>query len=113
MVKKDFIIKFNFITNIFILFVFIFGGLAWADTNGVWHRAEDIIAGTFGSDEGAGNYTFANSLTINDSLCIDNICKDSWQDVVESNQACTDGQAVVGFENNGTIICDWPNARYR
>lgn len=37
-------------TNILILSILFLGGFLWADTNGVWHRAEDVNPGTFGGD---------------------------------------------------------------
>jgi len=66
--KDKFISRFNFITNILILFVLFFGGFIWADTNGVWHRAEDVQGGVFGSDENALNYTFNNDVYFNSYL---------------------------------------------
>lgn len=33
----------------------------WADSNGIWHEAEDVLPGTFGSDEVDGDYIFNNS----------------------------------------------------
>lgn len=50
--------NFNFYTNILFLFVLIFGGVIWADSNGIWTKAEDVKPGTFGADEGAGMFSF-------------------------------------------------------
>lgn len=124
MVSEKFKINFNFITNIIILGVMIFGGVVWADSNGVWHRAEDVVAGVFGQNEGGGDYTFPNNLTIiNDlivldeihagDLCMEDKCYDSWEKVAKSTQICPDGKAVVGFNETGDVICNWPYARYR
>ena len=52
--------------------IFLFG-LVWADSNGVWHRAEDVRAGVFGGDEGAGTYIFNNNLIINQELRVKEI----------------------------------------
>lgn len=60
--------KFNFITNLAILFILVFGGVIWADNNGVWHLASDIQGGVFGSDEGSPEYTFNNDVTFNNKL---------------------------------------------
>jgi hypothetical protein len=43
--------NFNFITNIGLLLILVFGGAVWAETNGVWHYTEDIRGGVFGEDE--------------------------------------------------------------
>ena len=86
MVSNNFIAKFNFITNIVILSVMVFGGFVWADTNGVWVFAEDIRPGTFGADEGSGEYIFPTNVTtpiinINDQICINGECYDDWDNI--------------------------------
>lgn len=40
---------FVFVFSLFFIFIGVF--VIWADTNGVWHRAEDVRGGIFGSDE--------------------------------------------------------------
>jgi len=59
--------------------IFLFG-LVWADSNGIWHSAEDIKSGTFAVDEGYGDFVFEN-LIVN-SLTVDKISSNS--DSVES-----------------------------
>ncbi len=34
----------------------LFSGLIWADSNGIWHHAQDIRPGTFGEDETLNGY---------------------------------------------------------
>lgn len=119
MVSSKFIAKFNFVSNIIILLILVLGGFIWADTNGIWHRAEDVRAGIFGADEGSGDFTFPNNVLViqnlntNNSLCIKGICQTSWDFVVKSNQVCNDGKAVVGFDSTGGIMCNYPNAVYK
>ncbi|MCB9370053.1 hypothetical protein H6501_00470 [Candidatus Woesearchaeota archaeon] len=40
------------------------GGYVYADSNGVWHRAQDVVAGQFGKDQGGGDFSFPNSVGI-------------------------------------------------
>ena len=44
--------------------------IVWADSTGVWHRAEDIRGGTFGGDEqpDTSEYTFINPVNVNSTL---------------------------------------------
>ncbi len=66
---NKFKINFSFVMNIILFVVFIFGGLIYADSNGVWHRAEDVRAGVFGSDEITGtDYTFPNNLNVTSNV---------------------------------------------
>ena len=63
----------NYISKMLVLFGFIlvlFTALSWADNNGVWTRAEDVRAGTFGSDEGVGSaeYRFIDPVVMEDEL---------------------------------------------
>jgi len=53
--------------------IILLGGLIWADTNGVWHNAEDIKAGVFGDDEENGDFIFNNNLIINQNLKVNKI----------------------------------------
>ena len=55
------------ITTIFLV------GLIWADSNGIWHRAEDVRAGVFGNDEGNGDFIFNNNLIITQNLKVKEI----------------------------------------
>ena len=72
---RDFKIEFNFYTNLLILFLLIFGGAVWADSNGVWHFPEDIRPGIFGSDEGdiLSGYTFMNPVYTNNTIYVSRI----------------------------------------
>ena len=56
-----------FIINLVLIFSLI-SIFIYADTNGVWHRAEDIRAGIFGSDEGGGDFGFTNNVNIANNL---------------------------------------------
>ncbi len=55
-----------------ITFALVMAFTAYSDTNGVWDRAEDIRPGTFGADEGGGNYSFPNSVDVSNNLVIGN-----------------------------------------
>ncbi len=66
--KGKFQQNFNTISNLLILSILLFGGVIWADSNGVWQRAEDIRAGIFGGDEGGGEFTFNTTLNLNNSV---------------------------------------------
>ncbi len=93
MVKENFMIRFNFYLNLFFVFIFLFGGLIWADSNGVWTLAEDIREGTFGSDElsdpsGFG-FRFLSQVLFEDSV------------VLSYNKSCDS----LDSDLNGKIIC--------
>lgn len=62
--KSNFKENFNFITNILIIFLLVFSGFVWADSNGVWTLAKDIRGGIIGSDEQTPNmnYSFINAV---------------------------------------------------
>lgn len=83
--KKDFLIKFNTITNILILFLVIAGGFVWADTNGIWLRAEDVRPGVFGADEMPGDFTFDSKIILNEQLCLEGNseenCHSNWDSI--------------------------------
>ena len=49
-------------------FLLLLGGVVFADTNGIWHLAEDVRGGVFGADEGYPNYIFPRNLTVNRTL---------------------------------------------
>lgn len=55
---------FSFLIVLFLVFI----GVIFADTNGIWHRAEDIQGGIFGDDENPINYTFKVPVYFNDEL---------------------------------------------
>lgn len=47
--------------------------ISWADTNGIWLRAEDIRPGAFGSDENTGNsFIFRDDVYFNNRILTDN-----------------------------------------
>lgn len=133
--NKDKLIIFNTISNIFLLLVLFLGGFVWADTNGVWHRAEDVQGGTFGSDEGAINYTFNNDVYFNNYLRsgiyyidIDGITglNDLRSEKITSNAAQINGnlnitgnliinstkncEGKLYTDSNGKILCGTDNA---
>ena len=62
--KRNFKENFNFITNILILLLLIFGAISYADTNGIFIQARDVVPGTFGEDEGSGDFTFPSNLNV-------------------------------------------------
>ena len=68
--------KFKFF-SFFILFLFLFSFTANsnADSNGVWHKAEDIRGGVFGGDEQdiSSGYSFINLVTFNDDIMVSSI----------------------------------------
>ena len=66
--KEKIMIRFNFVTNILILLLFIFGAISYADSNGIFIQARDVVPGTFGNDEGAGDFTFPSNLDIRHNL---------------------------------------------
>jgi len=70
MIKSSFKENFTFFTAILFWIMVFFGGLVWADSNGVWHDAKDVRGGTFGSDEqpNTNSFSFMNPVTFNDVL---------------------------------------------
>ena len=64
--------KFNFVTNLFLLFVIGFGGIVLADTDGIWTLAENVRGGIFGGDEGGpeNNYTFISPVSFNNEVVV-------------------------------------------
>jgi len=85
MARKN-ILVLSMTLNVIFVSLFIVG-LLWADSNGIWENAKDIRAGTFGSDEGGGNYAFPGDLLINNNL------------VVKNNENVTN----LNVKNNGVI----------
>ena len=61
-----------FIYLYFVIFIFFVGSFVWGDSNGIWHYAQDIRPGTFGSDEYRGQYTFIDSLNASADLFVGN-----------------------------------------
>ena len=62
--KEKIMIRFNFVTNILILLLLTFGAISYADTNGIFIQARDVVPGTFGEDEGSGDFTFPSNLNV-------------------------------------------------
>lgn len=62
-----------FFLGIFIVISLIF--TVYGDLNGVWHRAEDIAGGTFGSDEQdiTVDYKFINPVDFEDEITVTTI----------------------------------------
>jgi hypothetical protein len=52
------------IAGVFLLIFFT--GIIWADSNGIWHNAEDIRGGTFGNDEPSAPYAFITPVSFDD-----------------------------------------------
>jgi hypothetical protein len=69
---KNKFLLFSLTLNILFLIILFVGGIAIADSNGVWIFAEDIKPGSFGGDEGAGNYSFLSDLNVNKNLAVGN-----------------------------------------
>lgn len=82
--KKDFLVKFNTITNILIILLLVTGGFVWADTNGIWLRSEDVRPGVFGGDEISGDFIFEDKLLANNEFCLDGECHLTWSSVCQS-----------------------------
>jgi len=84
--------------GIFLVFC-MFLGTIFADTNGVWHDAEDVRVGTFASDEDDGTslFTFVNPVFINNTL---NISADS-------------GRGIYSFSNSSDGVAGVTNTPFR
>ncbi|MCA9459406.1 MAG: hypothetical protein KC550_02545, partial [Nanoarchaeota archaeon] len=54
----------GFIAGILMFVVLVFVSITWADSNGVWNRAEDMRPGIIGGDENSGDFTFNSSLFV-------------------------------------------------
>jgi hypothetical protein len=83
--KRDFIKKFNFVTNIFILISIMLASVVWADTNGIFLKAEDIVPGIFGEDQSGEDFKFkelnVEKLTIENQVCLNGVCVSNWEDL--------------------------------
>jgi hypothetical protein len=65
MKKSSTLDKFNFVFNLFLIFVLVFIGVSYADTNDKINRPEDIRNGTFGGDEVTpGDFIFNNDTVV-------------------------------------------------
>ncbi len=89
-----------------------------AETNGIWHNAEDIRPGEFASDEGGGDFRFPQNVDINNNLGVGtnsiisgNPAQNSYiignfgvGDTTPLNQLSvesTAGNVVIGITSNG------------
>ncbi|MCA9496789.1 MAG: hypothetical protein KC589_07620, partial [Nanoarchaeota archaeon] len=79
-----------------ILLILVFGGIIWADSNGVWVFAEDIRPGIFGGDEGNGNYTFNSVVKSNNSIWAREFCD-------ENGLNCNNILSSSGIGNNSGL----------
>ena len=95
--KEKIMIKFNFITNILILLLIIFGAISYADTNGVFIQAKDIVPGTFGADENSGNFTFPNNLIITKDLIVEG-------DIIYRDREITEKYDDIYINSDGDTI---------
>jgi hypothetical protein len=68
--------------------VFILLGIVFAESNGIWNRAEDIRGGIFGDDEDPSDFSFVNPVEFNESVII--------KDDLEVN--------VIKSNSNGNVI---------
>ena len=111
--KKDFLIKFNTITNILILFLVIAGGFVWADTNGIWLRAEDVRPGIFGADEMPGDFTFQSNVILQEDVkVLNNIEVEGsiFTEVVDTQKITLDGQEINSWPQCvSSEDCYWSN----
>jgi len=97
--------RLNFISNLMILILVFFGGLVWADSNGVWHDAKDVRGGIFGNDEqpNTNNFSFINPvsfngiLTANANAIFNNI-------LTANNNAIFNGNVGIGTTNPRTKL---------
>lgn len=122
--SEKIISRFNLISNLFLLFMIIFGTLIWADTNGVWHETKDIRGGVFGSDEqdvsAVFGFSFINKVIFSSEVYLNNtlscsklstdntgkiICNTTSDSVGLKNVKCPSGQVMIGFDINGAILC--------
>ncbi len=112
--KEKFMLYYSFIINTLFLFILVFGGIIFADSNGVWHRAEDVQGGIFGSDENVISYTFNSDVYFNSYLRsgiyyinIDEITalNDLRSEKITANSAEINGDLnVTGILSSGKII---------
>ena len=103
--NKDKQITFNTISNIFILSILFFGGVAWADTNGVWHWPEDVRPGVFGTDEGGGNWSFPQSLGINMDTH-ENLNENLYVNGSAYFRSYISSNSIFNFLNSGFVVAN-------
>ena len=98
--------NFNTITNLFIITILLFGGLVWADTNGIWHYATDIRSGIFGADEDGvgGGFSFISDVTFNADVNLNNVSNCAGKLITEP-----DGTIYCGVDNVNDADADSTN----
>lgn len=115
----------NVILGLVLSVLVLFGGVAFADSNGVWIKAEDVRAGTFAADENNGDFVFPDNVEINDDFLVNgistfnsNVVINSYLNVSQgisaqsiwiSGDAQIDGDLEVGSNLclNGDCFTDW------
>ena len=103
--NKDFLTKFNFISNILILFLLIFGGLVWADSNGIWFEAKDILGGVFGADEASQNFSFIGEVIFDEDIYISQfIKKDDFSFDIEETSIFRELEINQFSGENGNVV---------
>jgi len=65
------------ITIITLAIISLFGLVFAADSNGIWHQAEDILGGVFGADEDVDKYVFQDPVEFNDEITVTTIKSNS------------------------------------
>lgn len=105
--------SFNFYSNLFLISLFFVSGIVWADSNGIWHDAQDFIGGTLGSDEqiDTNNFTFTNFVFINNNLSVNGTVESKYplQDNHSANKAYFDAEfsslvpSILDCNKNGMI----------
>lgn len=90
---------FKVITSIIVSLVFLVGGLVWADNNGVWHRAEDVVPGLFGGEEDPGIFTFPGEVVMDGKLNINS------ELIINSDNSIFNGNVTINGNLQPTNIC--------
>lgn len=104
--NKDFLTKFNFITNILIISALLFGGFVWADSNGIWLRAEDIRGGVFGADELNRDFSFIGEVVFNEDIYANSLIrKGSYYLDLDSESKLNEVEvSLIKSDSSGDII---------
>lgn len=83
--------------RIFLLFgcVLLLLSSTYADTNGVWIDAKDIRSGTFGSNEGDGNFIFPNNVEVSGNFTTP---------IIETRDLVSNNIDIMGNEGSLRLI---------